>query len=71
MRTRLSPTLLGAGFALAVVAVPAHAANDIEATAQLCAVSRPKWRALRPQNRSDHLGAGAELSLQANAALFF
>ena len=37
MRTRLSPTLLGAGIALAVVAVPAHAANDIEATAQLCA----------------------------------
>jgi cytochrome c553 len=37
MRTRLFPTLLGAGIALAVIAVLAHAANDIEATAQLCA----------------------------------
>src|SRR6516165_12745041 len=37
MRTRLFPTLLGAGIGLAVIAVPAHAANDIEATAQACA----------------------------------
>ena len=37
MRTRLFPALLGAGIGLAVIAVPAHAANDIEATAQLCA----------------------------------
>jgi cytochrome c553 len=37
MRTRLFPTLLGAGIGLAVNAVPAPAANDIEATAQLCA----------------------------------
>jgi cytochrome c553 len=37
MRTRLFPTLLGTGIGLAVVAVPAHATNDIEATAQLCA----------------------------------
>src|SRR5262249_52312506 len=37
MRRGLFPTLLGAGIRLAVIAVPAHAANDIEATAQLCA----------------------------------
>src|SRR5437588_13129567 len=37
MHAGLFPTLLGAGIALAVVAVPAHAADDIEATAQLCA----------------------------------
>jgi cytochrome c553 len=38
MRTRLFPTLLGAGIALAVIVVLAHAAaNDIETTAQLCA----------------------------------
>ena len=36
MRTRLFPTLLGAGIGLALVALPARAA-DIEATAQLCA----------------------------------
>jgi cytochrome c553 len=35
MRTRLFPTLLGAGIGLAVAAVPAHA-NDIEAKVQLC-----------------------------------
>ena len=38
MRTRLFPTLLGAGIALAVIVVLARAAaNDIETTAQLCA----------------------------------
>ena len=37
MRTRLFPTLLGAWIGVAIVAVPARAADDIEATAQLCA----------------------------------
>ena len=37
MRTRLFSTLLGAGIGLAVIAVLAHAADDIEVTAQLCA----------------------------------
>jgi len=37
MRTRLFPTLLGAWISVAIVAVPARAADDIEATAQLCA----------------------------------
>ena len=37
MRAHLFPILLGAGIGLAAVAVPAHAADDIEAKAQVCA----------------------------------
>src|SRR6266566_127400 len=37
MLTRLFPMIVGAGIGLAVVVVPAHAADDIEAKAQLCA----------------------------------
>ena len=37
MLTRLFPMIVGAGIGLAVVVVPAHAADDIEAKVQLCA----------------------------------
>ena len=70
MFTRLFSTIVGAGIGFAVTAVPAYAADDIEAKVQMCAACHGQNGVPdRPENHSDHLGSAAELSGQAIARL--